>query len=468
MNETNKTSILVREKILNTIKRYNMISPGDGVVVGFSGGPDSVCLLHALNSLKDELNISIFAVHLNHMIRDDEALRDESFARDFAGLLGIPFYSKRIPVEEYAKEKRMSTEEAGRLLRYELFEEVAKKNNASRIALAHNMNDQAETMLMRFIRGTGISGLGGIKPVRDLKYIRPIISCSRAEIEGYCSENGLNPVIDSTNEKSIYTRNRVRLELIPYIKEHFNPNVIESLYKASEIMRDEDEFLNSFSKREMERIKSGEGIDIKSFNSLDIAVRRRIIRLAIEEKRGSLTGIESSHVEECIELISRGATGKRTDLPGDIQCIIQYDIFKIQSEITSNNFEYTIPVPGVLYINEIDCQLDTNIIEKNDTNFRDNNFVKYFDYDRIKEELKIRNRRDGDYIYPKGMNGRKKLKDIFIDKKIPREKRNEIPLIAMDDEILWAIGLRDTKNYKLQNGTKNVLEIKLTRGVKNE
>lgn len=452
-------------RVLQTIKKHNMISYGDRVIVGFSGGPDSLCLLHILYRLSEVLGIRIIAVHINHMIRDEEAIRDEEFSREFAKSYNIPFYSKRVPVEELAKDMGLSTEEAGRIVRYGFFDEIAKIEGANKIALAHNMNDQAETMIMRFIRGTGVSGLGGIKPIRDDKYIRPIIGLSRDVIEEYCANNGLNPVRDSTNDKSIYTRNRIRLELIPYIKDNFNPNVIESLYKASEIIRDEDSFLNEAAEKYIEDIKINGGFLIEKFNLLDKAIKRRIIRILIERVRGDIIGIESVHVEECVELILKGGTGRRVDLPGGIQCVIEYDIFRIKKETDKKAYNYTLPLPGAIDIKEIGIAINTKVVEKNNSNFRDNDFVKYFDYDKIKGELSVRNRRDGDYIYPKGMNGRKKFKDILIDKKIPRDKRDDIPLIAIESEVIWAIGLRDTKNYKIDEKTTKVLEIKITRGV---
>lgn len=458
---------MIIEKVVHMIEKYNMINAGDGVVVGFSGGPDSVCLLHALHSLKQKYNFELYAVHLNHMIRGEEATRDENFARKFAEALNIPFYSKRIKVESYAKENGLSSEEAGRFLRYELFETVLRSVGGNKIALAHNMNDQAETMIMRFIRGTGISGMGGIRPVRNNKFIRPILSCNRAEIENYCEIHLLNPVIDSTNEKSIYTRNKVRLEVLPYIKEHFNPNITENLFRVSEIMRDEDDYLNLIADRELKTIRTSKGISREAFISFHIALKRRVIRILIEEIKGDLTGIESKHIEECINFIETTGTGKSINLPKQIECIIEYGFFKINEKNILCDYEYKIVIPGITSLIRADYRIITKIYEINNKNLIDKQFVKYFDYDKIKDGLCFRNRRDGDYMYPKGMNGSKKLKDIFIDKKIPGEIRQQIPLIASDNEVLWVLNMRDTRNYKLSDATKHVLEIKVEGGLIN-
>lgn len=458
----------MREKVISTIEKYSMIEKGEGIVVGLSGGPDSTCLIHILSSIRELYDIKIYAVHLNHMIRDEEAIRDEKYSEELAHKLNIPFYSKRVSVEDYARDKKISTEEAGRILRYDFFEDITRKTGAKKIALAHNMNDQAETILMHFIRGSGLSGISGIKPVRDGKYIRPIIDCSRMEIEKYCCVNNLNPVIDSTNKEKIYTRNRVRLELIPYIQKYFNPNIIESLCKASDIIKDEDEYINSRTFIELDRIRIGDGIDSNGFNLLHISLRRRMIRALIEGIKGNLDGIESKHINDCIEFIEKKHTGKSINLPMGIECIIQYDVFKIRKREEIDDFEYNLKIPGSTHINECNCIVNIKIVDKNDLYFMDSEFIKYFDYDKIKNEITARNRRDGDFIYPKGMKGKKKIKDIFIDKKIPREVRERTLLIAQESEVVWIFGLRDSRKYKVDENTKHVMEIEIKRGAYDE
>lgn len=323
----------MREKVINTIEKYKMLSKGDKVIIGLSGGPDSTALIHILSTLRDLYNIDLFAVHINHMIRGKEAVRDEEYAKSLAESFSIPFYLKRVDVLKVAKEMKMSTEEAGRIIRYNFFDEIAKKVNANKVALAHNMNDQAETMIMRFIRGSGISGLSGINPIRDEKYIRPLIECSREEIEEYCNNKGLNPMIDSTNMESIYVRNRIRLEVIPYIKKYFNPNIIESLHRASEVIRDEDDYLKEEALKYIKDITFKDGYKIEKFNKLHIALKRRIIRLLINKVKGNLNGIEGVHIEECIKLIENKETGKYICLPDDIECVLEYELFKIRKKL---------------------------------------------------------------------------------------------------------------------------------------
>ncbi|CDF59098.1 tRNA lysidine(34) synthetase TilS [Thermobrachium celere] len=458
----------MKEKVLNYIKANRLIDYGDKIVVGLSGGPDSVCLLHILCSLRDDLNITIYTAHVNHMIRGEEAFRDEEYSKKLAESLGVEHFNLRVKVEEFAKENKMTSEEAGRFIRYKFFDEVLNKVGANKIALAHNMNDNAETILMNLIRGTGTLGLVGIPNKRDGKYIRPIMCLTRDEIEEYCKVNGLNPQIDSTNRESIYTRNKVRLELIPYIKENFNSNIIESLNRLSEIIKYEEEFLQGFVDDIINSHYKDKRFSISIFNKQHVAIKRRIIRRIIEIVIGKISGIEQKHIDECIELIHKAETGKYLVLPHNIVCKIEYDNFMIDvksDEITE--YEYKINIPGVTYIPELNSKIYTNVLE-NLNNIKYNTFIKYFDYDKIGNDIVVRSRRQGDYIVLSGIRGKKKLKDFFIDKKVPRDERQRIPLVAKGSEVVWIIGMRDNCLYKVSSETKRILEIRFERGAENE
>lgn len=241
----------MKNKVLNTIKKYNLIQENDKIVIGVSGGPDSMCLLHILNGLKEKLNFEIVVAHINHMIRK-EAEEETQYVKNFCDKLGIKCYIKRIDVIDKSNKEKIGTEEAGRKARYDFFEEVLNIVNANKIATAHNENDNAETVLMNIFRGAGTSGLKGIEPIRDNKYIRPIIECERSEIEEYCRVNKLQPKIDKTNLENVYTRNKIRNVLIPEIKKEFNPNIVESLNKLSILARQENNFIQEYAKNIME------------------------------------------------------------------------------------------------------------------------------------------------------------------------------------------------------------------------
>lgn len=307
----------LQDKVLKTIQKYNLIQSGDSIVIGVSGGPDSMTLLNVLINLKQKLGISkIVVATVNHMIRE-EAEEETKFVENFCESHGIEFYLKKVDVQEEAKSKKISTELAGRNARYDFFEEVLKKTGSNKIATAHNSNDNAETVLMNLLRGSGVSGLKGIEKIRDGKFIRPIIECKRSEIEQYCLENKLNPRYDKTNNENTYTRNKIRNMLIPYIEENFNPNIVDSLNRLSTIATKEDEYINKIVENSFENIvitadmgKKEIILDLKKFNELDEVIKSRLILYTISEILGTSQGIEKIHIEDIIKLCGNNIGNK--------------------------------------------------------------------------------------------------------------------------------------------------------------
>lgn len=299
----------LEEKVLNTVKKYNLIQKGDKIVIGVSGGPDSMTLLDVLNKLKESLEIQIYVAHINHMLRE-EADSETKYVQDFCEKIEVECYIKKIDIEKEAKTQKISTELAGRNARYAFFEEIAQKVGANKIATAHNANDNAETVLMNVMRGSGISGLKGIEKIREEKFIRPIIECTRKEIEAYCEKNELNPKYDKTNAENIYTRNKIRNLLIPYIQKEFNPNIIESLNRLSTIAEKEDEYFHKNVDKLFEKLQiTGDNKDkntiilkLKEFNELDDVIKSRLILYTISKVLGSSQGIEKIHIEDIIKL----------------------------------------------------------------------------------------------------------------------------------------------------------------------
>ena len=305
---------MLEEKVLSTIKKYDLIKSKDKIVIGVSGGPDSMALLNVLINLKEKLDFQIVVAHINHGIRI-EADDETKFVEDFCKKNNIECFVKKEKVEDLAKENKVGTEEAGRKLRYDFFNEVLEKVDANKIATAHNENDNAETVLMNIIRGTGISGLKGIEPIRDNLFIRPLIDINRDEIEEYCKLKKLDPKFDKTNKENIYTRNKVRNKLIPFIKEEFNPNVISSLNRLSKVALEENEFLNKITYNTYERIKIKEAlgketidgsntiiISLKEFNKLDLVIKNRLVLYTINKLLGSAKDIEKVNIEDIIKL----------------------------------------------------------------------------------------------------------------------------------------------------------------------
>lgn len=304
---------MLKEEVLKTIRKYNLIENGDRIVIGVSGGPDSICLLHILSELRKELEIEIFVAHINHMIRE-VADQETEYVKNFCEKIGVECFVKKENIIELSKKQKKGTEEVGRNVRYDFFEEVLKKTNSNKIATAHNSNDRAETVILNILRGSGISGLKGIEPIRNKKYIRPLIDTNREKIEKYCEENKLEPKYDETNNETVYHRNKVRNEIIPYIKKEFNQNIIETINRLSEVAQEENEYLEEITKKTYENliIEKQENIilNLKKFNVLDLVIKRRIILYTINEVLHTKNGIAKTNIDDIIKMCSRNIGNK--------------------------------------------------------------------------------------------------------------------------------------------------------------
>ena len=304
---------MLKDEVLKTIKTYNLINKGDKVVVGVSGGPDSICLLHVLYTLKQELGIEIFVAHINHMIRE-AADSETQYVQNFCKKLGIKCFVKKENVTYLAKQQRKGTEEIGRQIRYEFFNEILTETDSNKIATAHNSNDRAETVILNILRGSGISGLKGIEVMREQKYIRPLIDINRTDIEKYCKENGLNPRYDESNDENIYSRNKVRNIIIPYIKKEFNPNIIKTINRLSAVATEENEYIQKIVKKEYCQMATKENeniiLDLKKFNDLELVIKRRIILYTINEVLHTTSGIEKVNIDDIIKLCNNNIGNK--------------------------------------------------------------------------------------------------------------------------------------------------------------
>lgn len=448
-----------------------MLNMGDKVIVAVSGGPDSICLLHILHTLKGKFNLELIAAHVNHCLRGEEADKDEKYVEEYCKSKGIQYFSKRVDINRLALEKNMSSESAGREARYEFFHQLMEMHSADKIALAHNANDQAETVLMRMMRGTGIEGLVGIKPVRENIFIRPLINITRGEIEKYCNENNLEPRIDKTNLENIYTRNKVRLELIPYIKENFNEDIVNTLNRLSQTVSIDNDYLEYISEQSYKKYcdKNYEKviIDKDAFKEHE-AVITRVIRRALLSLKGNLYNFEKVHIYDIIH-VQNNATGKKVILPQNIIAQNNYGnielYIKEENEKVCLDKEYTFEINSSQVIEKLNMVVTLNILKnKEKINVKEQTYVKYFDFDKINGEIILRKRRDGDRFTPLGMRGSKKLKDLFIDLKIPQTERDSIPLICFGEDIAWIVGYRLSDKFKITKDTKNILEIKIERG----
>ena len=304
----------MEEKVLKTIQKYKLIESGDKIVIAVSGGPDSMCLLDVLRKLKEKLKIEIVVAHVNHSIRE-EADSETLYIKEYCNKHDIEIYIKKENVIELAKKDKIGLEEEGRKVRYKFFDEVLEKANANKIAIAHNMNDKAETVLMNIIRGSGSLGLKGIEPKRDEKYIRPLIEIQRSEIEEYCRINKLDPKHDKSNDDNTYTRNRVRNVLIPFLKENFNPNIINGINKLSIIITEEQNYLEKIVNNIYNDVKIEEKpktivLELKKFNKEDVYIRKRLLFLAINKLFNNTKNIEKIHIDDIIKLCERNIGNK--------------------------------------------------------------------------------------------------------------------------------------------------------------
>lgn len=307
---------MLAEKVLQTIKKYNLIDEDDKIVIGVSGGPDSMCLLDILCLNREKLGIEIAVAHINHMIRI-EADEETKYVQEYCKKMNIKCYIKYAEVEKLANEQKLGTEEMGRRIRYNFFKEVAQNIGANKIATAHNSNDNAETVLMNLLRGSGTSGLKGIEIKREEQYIyiRPLRECNRVEIEEYCKRRELNPKIDKSNLENIYTRNKVRNELIPYLQKEFNPNIVETLNRLSDLSREEDKYFAKIVSEQYETLKIGENeketiLNLKDFNKLPKVIKSKLILYTINKTIGTTQGISKIHIDDIIKLCDNNIGNK--------------------------------------------------------------------------------------------------------------------------------------------------------------
>lgn len=457
--------IIMENIVLKNIKEQNLIEEGDTIVIGVSGGHDSMCLMDVMYRLKDRLKLKLIIAHVNHGVRGRLAKRDQLFVEKEANKLNLEYHYKEVDMYAFARKKQISAEEAGRILRYNFFNSLLENNKNGKIAVAHNKNDQAETLLMRIFRGTGLEGLQGIK-FKNGNVIRPLLNISREEIENYIVSRNINVVIDHTNTQSIYTRNKIRLDLIPYLERNFNPNLIDSLWRLSENSKLDMDIISDSVMEKYSKISKRTGgyieIDRFKFLKLEKSFKNRIIRQAIKDLIGHLYGIKDINVEDGVKLIENGRTGKSIDLPNNLKILLSYG--KIIIYIDEK--EQGIIGKQKLRIGEniIDnYKVNLAVLNRNDLKdhiYKDSE-VKAFDLSSLKFPLYIRTRVAGDRFTPLGMSGTKKIKDYFIDKKVPRIKRDRIPLVVdSNDNIVWVIGYCINDKFKLVKNTKKVLLIK--------
>jgi len=419
-----------------------MLAPGDGVVVGISGGVDSVSLLSALLELQEEFQLTISAIHINHNLRGKASARDERLVQALCDKLEVPLFTYQANVMDFAADNKLGIEEAGRKLRYKYLHQTRSEVGAVKIAVGHNQDDSAETLLLNLFRGTGLRGLCGIPPVNG-SVIRPLIEVSRSEIETYAEKKALPYTIDETNAGLDYNRNVIRNSIMPLIHSHFGNTTSDVIARNALFMRDEEDFLDSFSREKSGmlayRFSCEKILLIEELVSLPVAIARRVIRAAISELRCEmgLEDITFSHVESIID-IARGRTGREVSLPG-FKARREYEHLILYKEQENSGFCYVLEPDSPIRLTGLTVTLSLNPTS---------HYTHSFNYDKVNMPLELRTRHPGDRITLPG--GTKKLQDYFTDTKTPRHRRDSTPLLAHGSDILWIMDSLDRINIAYQ------------------
>ena len=431
------------DKVKKTITENELIKKGESVLVALSGGSDSVFMLNILFFLSKEMDFKLYAAHINHQIRK-EADDDEKFVLNLCSELGIECFSKKIDVLRVAREISISTELAGRKARYEFFDQVMREKSIDKLATAHNKNDSAESILLHLTRGCGIDGMCGIPVMRDGYIIRPIIEIGKKEIEEYCKEYNLKYVVDKTNFETDYTRNKVRLNLIPAIENDINTNFINTVTENSKIFKETKSFIDNYTKKVYQRVLDCDKLDCLQLLEEDEIIIKNVILMHFKNYTNRCENLSMTHINEIVSLIKNSNSPKIINLPSGISAKIEYG--KLYFDKTLNEsvlFEYDIIIDKELYISE--C--DKYITVKEEKEIKKNTKDKIYFYVDGKKDFKVRNRRNGDKFMPTGMSGTKKLSDYFTDLKIPVFKRDLTAILTYDEEIVWVVGKRVDRRF---------------------
>lgn len=484
------------QKVLATIKKYKMIDRGDRLLLAVSGGPDSMALMHILFRLRDELNIGLHVFHLNHCFRGQESLADSILVKDTAAELDIPCTVMEYDVPGYCAREHKSSQEGAREVRYDLISRVAARTGAARVALGHHADDQAETIILNFLRGSGLTGLKGFLPVRDDFYIRPLLYLRRREIEDYCQRQRVRFRTDASNLETYYRRNRVRLELVPLLEE-YNPGLVSTLVRSGDILRSEDRYMEDAAGDLYARLVTS--IDGETF-ILAVhpllgqpgALQRRVLRKIWSAATGDARGLGFEHIEDIIDLMKEGKGSWEKNLPRGVYARRRYGfLYFTKTKGRKGNqkgnlpagfpagataveippYCYSLPVPGEVFIPETGVTVRARLLTGpppgcpsmlssmlSSMLFSNEALL---DYDKLGPGgLSVRRRLPGDRFAPLGLHGAEiKLKKFFIDHKVPREKRDALPLVVCGDEIAWVAGERPAEKFKVDEYSEKLVHL---------
>lgn len=454
----------IADRVQKYIVENHLIEDGDSIIIGLSGGADSVCLFRILLDISMKMNIKLIAVHVNHGIRGDKALEDEMFSQDLCAKYNIPFKSFHVDIPKICVESHETEEECGRRIRYEIFGKEASNINKSKIAVAHHINDQVETIIFRILRGTGIKGISGMKP-QNGKIIRPLLCLEKREIIEYLEDCKQDYKLDGTNEDTDYARNYIRKVILPEfekVNENSNKHIISLSEEALEIEKYLEEEVDSILNNAID--ESGK-YKVNIINEAKPVIRKIVIRRIISSYGISLKDITRDHIRQIENIISK-KEAREVHLPNDV--IVRNEasylsVIKCKNQNIANDFHIELSVAGDYIIPKIGRLKCSVISDFNANEFPESLYTKWFDYDKILDDLCVRTRRAGDYIIINREGKRKSLKDYMIDMKIPKSERDTVPIICCGSRVIWVVGYRIAEDVKITDQTKQVVEIVYTK-----
>ncbi len=465
----------LEQRVLDFIKQHHLVSGGEKLLVAVSGGPDSVCLLHILVNLQEELKVQLHLAHLNHQLRGAESEADADYVADLARQWDIPVTIEQREVKGYQARERLSLEEAAREVRYSFLTEVAKSIGAERVAAGHTRDDHIETILMHLIRGTGTRGLRGLQPYTEwssktgsLIVIRPLLEISHQETEDYCRQHKLMPRLDASNLSLSPLRNRVRHQLLPLL-ESYNPRIAEALLRTGRIAGDDIDFLDEQITHLWGETTQEQGktivLDREGFDQLPSALKRYLLRASVEKLLGSAKDVEMRHIDQMMSLVTKQA-GKRLSLPQGLIFSIEYNQYRLTSDLASLSpfptlgDEVHLNIPGQTSLPG--WHIEASIIDR-ERIAEEDDFTAYLDLGKTGGKLTVRPRRRGDRFQPLGLPQFKKVGEFMIDAKIPQAWRGKIPIVCSPEQIIWVVGWRLDERVKVTEDTKEVLRLEFKR-----
>lgn len=467
----------LERQVLSFIREYGLVSGGEKVLVAVSGGPDSLGLLHILRNLRSELGIDLHVAHLDHSLRGEESKADAAFVAEMAAAWDIPATVEQRDVSGWKLQRGISLEEAAREVRYRFLNEVARNAGATRVALGHNRDDQVETILLHYLRGTGIAGLRGLRPAAPMPYgarddgiyvIRPLLSISRSRIEGYCREHELQPRADSSNAQTGFLRNRVRMELIPLLRQ-YNPEIDAVLLRLAELAGEDADFIDAQASTAFSQTVTHEGcltcLDSGRLRGLPLALQRRVFRIALQDIYGTLRDVEVRHIEALVKLLF-SATGRSVQLPDGVTATNERGRMVMCGQngvacpwpVLHSSYHLNVPgetcIPGWKIVARV---MDENFFREDDI------FCASFDLEKVGQSLIVRGRQPGDRFHPLGMAHSRKLQDFLVDAAVSRSWRDSVPVVCSPTQIIWVVGWRIDDRVKVTADTRRILRVEFHR-----